>query len=45
MLQPSEIPHQVLIDDSVTCSKEGEYMGDEVFLLRFQTFPVWQVFG
>lgn len=37
--------HQVLIDNAITGSKEGEDMWNEVFFLRLQGLPVLEVFG
>lgn len=37
--------HQVLVNNAITGSKEGEDMRNEVFLLRLQGLPVLEVFG
>lgn len=40
-----KVPHQVFIDNSITGSKEGQDVGDEVPLLILQRLPVLQVLG
>lgn len=41
----SRFTHQVLVDDAVTGSEEGQHVGDEVPLLILQRLPVLQVLG
>lgn len=37
--------HQVLVDDAVAGSEEGQHVGDKVALVVLQRLPVLQVLG
>ena len=41
----AEALHQVLVDDAVGGSEEGQHVGDEVALIVLEAFPVIQVLG